>query len=205
VPLIRNDSQNSERPSAAAGDLLTTGTLDQRWSAARRLALDPAGVAALASALLSETEPRVREAILTGLARAATPAALEAVIPHLRSDDAGLRTGALDALRAMSAAVAPRLSELLHDPDPDVRVLACELVRQVPGDEASSLLSDVLVTEPDVNVCAAAVEVLAEVGGTEHIDALRHCAGRFPQESFLRFSIEVTLERISVGAQPRRG
>ena len=63
-------------------------------------------VAVLAAALSRESDPRVREAIFTGLARIATAESAAAVLPYLRSDDAGLRTAALDALRAMPQAAA---------------------------------------------------------------------------------------------------
>ena len=46
----------------------------------------------------------MREAIFTGLARIATAESAAAVVPYLRSDDASLRTGAIDALRAMPKA-----------------------------------------------------------------------------------------------------
>ena len=204
MPLIRTDPSHNKAAGAAHPGLLTAGTPDERWSAARAMGADEAAVAALGSALLSEPDPRVREAILTALARAASPAAVDAVLPHLRSDDASRRTGALDALRAMPAAVAPRLDELLCDPDPDVRVLACELVRHIPADQASSLLTGVLDNDPEVNVCAAAVEVLAELGGPQDLEALSRCAERFPAEAFLRFSVQVTVERISPqGSLPR--
>lgn len=205
MPLIRKDPPGATAPAPAGGDMLVRGSPDERWSAARAMGGDPAEVAALGSALLSEREPRVREAILTSLARSAAPAAVDAILPHLRSDDASLRTGALDALRAMPTAVAPRLAELLRDADPDVRVLACELVRHVRAAEASLLLAEILSSEPEINVCAAAVEVLAEIGGLEDIPALRLCAERFPDADFLRFSIQVTVERISAEAPPPRG
>jgi HEAT repeat protein len=204
VPLIRKEPPGALAQNVPSTDLLVRGTPDERWSAARAMGADAAGVAALASALLGESDARVREAILTSLARSATPAAVDALLPHLRSDDAGLRTGALDALQAMRLAVAPRLGELLHDPDSDVRLLACDLVRNVPAAEASSLLAGILHNEPEPNVCAAAVDVLAEVGGPADLPALSACAERFPNETFLRFCIEATVQRISAeGPQPR--
>ena len=77
-------------------------------------------MAVLASALSRESDPRVREAIFTGLARIATAESAAAVVPYLRSDDASLRTGAIDALRAMPRLRAAHLPLLLADPDADV-------------------------------------------------------------------------------------
>ena len=104
------------------------------------------------------------------------------MLPYLRSDDASLRTGALDALRAMPAAArAAHLPGLLADPDADVRLLSCELVRDLPEAEANRLLADLLERETEANVCAAAIEVLAEIGRPEAAagaGALRRRASR---------------------------
>jgi HEAT repeat protein len=173
--------------------------------AARAAAEVPGGVAALGGALTRETDPRVREAIFTGLARLGTGESAAAVLPYLRSDDAQLRIGALDALRAMPEAVAPHVPGLLADADPDVRVLACELARGLEAAEAIRALCDCLACEPEANVCGAAVEVLAEIGGPEALPELAACAERFQADPFLSFSIKVAAQRIGSQAPERRG
>lgn len=205
MPLIRKEPSAPAPAKDTPHEALTRGTPEERWEAARALGGDPTAVAPLALALVTEDQPRVREAILTGLARTASAEAVDAVLPHLRSDDAGLRTGVLDALKAMPSAVAARLEALLRDPDSDVRILACDLARHVPAAQAAPLLARVLQVEPEVNVCAAAVETLAELGGPDEAPALLACANRFPEAPFLRFSIEVTLDRIAAQAPPQRG
>ena len=72
---------------------------EERWTAARAAAELPDSAAALAAALPQETDSRVREAIFTSLSRIGTRDSVAAMLPMLRSDDAALRTGALDALR----------------------------------------------------------------------------------------------------------
>jgi len=204
MPLIRKDAapKAETRPDAAAAVArLAGGAADERWAAARELGGQPGGVEALGAALATEADPRVREAIFTSLARLGTAEAAAAVLPHLRTDDANLRTGALDALRAMPKAAAAHVPALLADGDADVRILACELVRHLPSEEVTRLLSDALVRDPEVNVCASAVDVLAECGGPEALPALQACAARFPDEAFLRFAVQVATERI--GGPPR--
>jgi len=124
---------------------------------------DASGRALVGEALLLEKDSRVREAIFTSLVRMATPQSALTILPHLRSDDATLRTGALDALRMMPEATQPHLKALLGDPDADVRLLACDLVRAQSPADATQMLTALLETEPEPNVCAAAVDVLAEV------------------------------------------
>ncbi|WP_334162495.1 HEAT repeat domain-containing protein [Phenylobacterium sp.] len=199
MPLIRKDAapKTDVRPDpAAAAGRLAGGTADERWAAARELGGRPGGEEVLGAALATEADPRVREAIFTTLARVGTAKAAAVVLPHLRTDDANLRTGALDALRAMPQSAAAHVPALLTDADVDVRVLACELVRHLPSGEATRLLGDLLSREPDVNVCASAVDVLAECGGPEALPALQACAARFADEAFLRFAIQVATERI---------
>jgi HEAT repeat protein len=195
MPLIRRPSPPSEPPAAAAASL-AEGTSDQRWAAVRAAAAQPGGVAQLAAALTQERDPRVLEAIFTGLARAATAESASAVVPFIRSDDASLRAGALDALRAMPEASRPHIARLLADPDADVRLLSCELVRGLPEGEANRLLCDLLDREAEMNVAAAAVEVLAEIGRPEALPALARCAERFVGEPFLAFSIKAATDRI---------
>lgn len=195
MPLIRKPA-GAARPEETSADL-ASGSSDARWAAARRLN-SPADVPALVAALEREAEPRVREALFTSLARIGGAESALALARQIRSDDAGLRTGALDALGGMAGEVAHILPDLLSDQDPDVRLLACELVRAAPEGAFTGLLCDLLLREPEANVAAAAVEVLSEVAGGEALPALDRCAERFAEEPFLVFAIRIARARIGV-------
>lgn len=201
MPLIRKDSDPtlSSTPSNTNNVLvaLTQGSTEERWASARAASDLPGGPEALGRALATEPNARVREAILTSLARLRSSESVEAVLPYLRSDDASLRTEALDALRAMGEILAPHLPGLLQDRDPDVRILACDLARSLPGTEGTRLLCVVLTSEAEPNVCAAAIDVLAESGGPEALSALEQCSGRFRNDPFLGFAIKVAASRIA--------
>jgi HEAT repeat protein len=208
MPLIRKPgATSSARPPAAAAVLeaLTTGNEDERWSAARAAAELPDSVAPLGRALARETSPRVREALFTALARIATEPSVEVILPYLRSDDSQARTGAFDALAAMRDVAWPHVAKLLRDPDRYVRILACELVRNMPAELAVPLYCDVLDSEAEPNVCAAAVDALAEIGGAAALPALERCAERFRASPFLAFSIAVATDRIRAQAAGTRG
>jgi HEAT repeat protein len=208
MPLIRKGPHEPSVSAAANPDAfiaLAHGTTEERWAAARSLATVPGGVDALGKALASESDARVREAIFTSLARAATVESAEAVLPYLRSDQADLRRAALDALKTMPGAVQPKLPELLADADADVRLLTCEIVLSIPSDESAQLLCNLLERESEVNVCAAAVGVLAEIGGADSLPVLSRCAARFASEPFLGFSIKAAADRIGAQPKPVRG
>jgi HEAT repeat protein len=199
MPLIRKPAAPpAPQPldPSAVRDRLARGSDEERWEAARAFPDSGESPWVLGGALEREEDSRVREAMFTSLARMATADSVEVVLPFLRSDDAQLRTGAADSLHAMRALIAPYMPGLLADADADVRMLACELARGLPGDEPARWLAALLDTETHPNVCAASVEVLAEIGGTDALPALDRCAERFRDTPFLVFSIQFAAERI---------
>jgi HEAT repeat protein len=198
MPLTRS----SKTPAAAADSAPLRAALDSsdaegRWAAARALSGDAGAVPALAAALEREAVPRVREAIMTALMRIGNAASVEAMLPYLRSDDAGVRAAAIEALQALPEAIAPFIPPLLSDLDSDVRLLATELARNLNGPEATRLLCDLLEREQHPNVCAAAIDVLTEVGTPQALPVLKACAARFAGTPFLPFAISVATARIS--------
>jgi HEAT repeat protein len=199
MPLIRKPidasiSQDATRPDVLKA--LRDADQEQRWSAARAAADVPGGADALIDALQSESSPRVREAMLTSLMRIGSPASIASIVRFLRSDDASLRTGALDALRTRHDVVRAHLPSLMNDADTDVRVLSCEVVRGLPSAEATQMLCDLLGRESEPNVCAAAIDVLAEVGDARALSALAECAQRFQDTPFLAFATKIATARI---------
>ncbi|MGH8295409.1 MAG: HEAT repeat domain-containing protein [Steroidobacteraceae bacterium] len=199
MPLVRKPTSPARAKSPSPAQVsagLASANPHERWAAARAAGALPASAAAVAAALPQETDPRIREAMFTSLARIATRDSITLIVPMLRSNDAALRMGALDALRSSETVAREALPQLVGDPDSDVRILSCELARCLPGEEASRTLCTLLAHEPEVNVCAAAIEVLAEAGNPEALPALAQCAQRFSQVPFLSFAIHLARERI---------
>jgi HEAT repeat protein len=199
MPLVKKPSSQTPTPAPDARSLaaaLLQGTDDERWAAARGAFETPDALSLLGDALARERVPRVREAIFTALAKIGTPEAAAAVLPYLRLDDAAQRTAALDALKAMPSAAGGHLPRLLGDADPDVRLLACEIARNLRADEASGMLVELIAREDNGNVCAAAIEVLAEIGGPSSLPALAKCGARFPDDPFLGFAVKTAADRI---------
>lgn len=187
-----------EHPRDLAGlcAQLREGDLDQRRWAARDLVGLPAAGAALGEQLLREAEPSVREAIFTTLKAHASEAAAAALLPLLRSEDAVLRNGAIEALSGMPQAVAPKVAGLLRDQDPDVRIFTVNLLGDLQHPQVPQWLAQVLAHEAAVNVVAAAIEVLAEVGGPEHLGALQEAKRRFADDPFIAFAADMAAQRI---------
>jgi HEAT repeat protein len=167
----------------------------RRRSAARDLGDHPGAAEIVCAALADETSSSVREALFTTVIRLGTEAAARGLIPFLHSEDVALRNGATDALKSMPQAVAPRLNELLCGPR-DVRIFGVEIVGSLAHPDAPRLLVRVIESDDDVNVCAAAVDALAECGRPEAVAPLRALLERFPGLPFLEFSVMTALSRI---------
>lgn len=196
MPLIRTAQPTavpSDREDAAAGLHAPDPAL--RRAAVRALATRDGADAVLAAALARETEPSVLSAMLAALAASARPVAVEALLACLRSEDAWLRGGAIDALRALPEALAPYLAGLLADADPDVRTLAIGLLDSAHPGDAEALLLDLIERERQVNVCAAALEVLATIASGASIAPLEALGARLGGEPFLAFAIDLALAR----------
>jgi HEAT repeat protein len=197
MPLVKGSKGPASNGSSPRQAALDSSDPESRWAAARALAGQPQAVAALAAALGREPVPRVREAIMTSLIRIGNAASVEVLLPCLRSEDAGQRAAAIEALQSLPDAIAPFMAPLLNDLDSDVRLLATELARNMKAAEATRLLCELIEREQHPNVCAAAIDVLTEVGTPEALPALEKCAERFTGTPFLPFAVSVAIARIA--------
>jgi len=197
VPLIKGKTGGAGGGSDAQQGALDSPDADSRWTAARALTGQADAVPALAAALSREPVSRVREAMMTALIRIGNAASIEVILPYLRSQDASVRAAAIEALQALPDAIAPFMTPLLNDGDSDVRLLATELARNMEAAEATRLLCELIEREHHPNVCAAAIDVLTEVGTPEALPTLERCAARFASTPFLPFAVSVAMSRIS--------
>jgi HEAT repeat protein len=205
MPLIRRDiPEPTVEPVLEPLDRLAADLRDpdpeRRWSAARRMGGRAGTAAHLAAALDQESEPSVIEAIFTSLGRTGGEESVQALMSWLRSDDAARRGGAIEALQMMPDAVDAHMSALLQDSDCDVRIMACDLARRLPRERATSLLCAVLDRDDHPNACAAAVDVLAEIGTRDAVPCLERCRERFSRDPFLPFAIAAAVESIRAHA-----
>jgi HEAT repeat protein len=175
---------------------LRSGDAEQRRWAARDLARHAQAATALGEQLLREADTSVREALFTSLQAIASEGAAGALLPLLRSEDAQLRNGAIESLAGMPQAVGPRMASLLRDADVDVRIFSVNLLGELRHPQVPTWLLQVLQHETNINVVAAALEVMAEVGTPEHSNAVRAVAQRFAGDAFIGFAVDMAVERI---------
>jgi HEAT repeat protein len=188
------EEQQPEPPSVA--DLLRQVD-DPDPELRREAALGLVGVDEAVPALLErvgdEQEPAVRDAVLTTLAANDTDRVAESLAVHLASDDAGLRTATAEALATMPLSVPAILPHLLADDDHDVRVMTAMVLADLQHPAALDWLAEMIRDDPHPNVVAAAIDALLPSLGPEHTELLTRAARRFPNDPFLRFTIEAAL------------
>ena len=168
----------------------------ERRQAARALSAMPDAVAVVCAHLADEPNLSVRSIILTGLIVNKSPAVVDGLLPLLRSEDANLRNGAIEALQQMPDEVAPRVESMLADADSDVRIFAINVLAALPHPMVPTWLRHVVTTDPHVNVCAEALDALAEVGEPSAIPALEALVDRFPDVAFIQFAVDAAVRRI---------
>jgi HEAT repeat protein len=168
-----------------------------RRAAARALGADPAAVPALLAALDVEADRPVRSALLGALAAIGSEDAVTGLAGCLRSDDAWLRNAAIDQLRGMPAQVAPVLAHLLVDWDGDVRILAVSIIDSLRHPLVEEWLLQLIATDDDVNVCGAALDVLAEVATLAAAGPVGNLIARFAGEPYIEFAGRLVLSRLA--------
>jgi HEAT repeat protein len=174
------------------------GSTDARLRREAALALsgDRTATHSLVARLGVETDSNVRAALFSSLVAIGGTRTATLVAIFLRSDDPGLRNGAIEALKQFYIAAAPAVDALLDEEDSDLRLLAIEVTRAWPGRLAVPRLLRVIEHEQNVNVCAAAVDVATELGTPELLGALARLRRRFADQPFLVFAADIARTRI---------
>ncbi len=126
----------------------------------------------------------------------ATPAVVEGLLPLLACEQAVIRIGVIEVLQQIPDLVGPHVAVLLGNDSPDVRIFTINILESLRHPGVVSWLIGVLQTDPHVNVCATAIDLLGEVGDHSAIAALRAVKARFPNEPFIQFSADVALGQI---------
>ncbi len=167
----------------------------RRW-AALDLAAFPDAADEICARLEQETQTPVREAMFTTLIEIGGNAVVRNLIPLLRSEDVALRNAVVEALQQLPDAVSPYMATMLEDPDTDCRIFAVNVLANLRHPQTPAWLAQVVTQDADFNVCASAVDVLAEVGTPEAIPALTALPERFSDEPFMQFCVQAAIRRI---------
>ncbi|MGN7610963.1 HEAT repeat domain-containing protein [Magnetococcales bacterium HHB-1] len=198
-PTDTQAEQEQRRALRGPGGLLTQLTDHdpqvRRW-AIRDLSSYPEAVPPLCDHLKTESVDAVREAIFTTLVTIGGETVITNLVPLLRSEDPSLRNGSIEVLQELPRDVANHIHTLMDDDDEDVRGFAIDIMAGLKHPEIPNWLVQILEQDQDINVCTKAVECLTEVGTAEHIPALKSVIERFPDEPYVKFSVDMAIRRI---------
>lgn len=197
MALVRPKLDSAAPPASSSEPTLDAASATIRRQAARAHAADPDAVGLLAARLRIESDDSVREALLAALGAVGTAEAVTHLFALLDSEDVWLRNAAIETLQGMDAAVLEALERNLDHPDSDHRIFAVNVLTSLRHPAAADLALRALERDAHVNVCAAALDVLAEIGRPDMVQAIAAAVDRFPDEPFLRFAAKAALRRIA--------
>jgi HEAT repeat protein len=192
---------NAADTSAAKGlDPLTAELVSEsvsiRRQAARALSALPEATGLLCAHLSGEPNLSVRSIIYTGIISQPSAAAVQGLLPLLRSEEVSLRNEAIQALQEMPNVVMPQMELALTDADSDVRIMATNVLAALHHPDAPARLLRIVAEDAHVNVCSAALDGLAEVGEVEAIPVLESLMLRFRDVAYIQFAARAAIRRI---------
>lgn len=158
------------------------------FSAIERMVSDK-DVQGLSMLAISEIDRAAVDAAITALARVGNDEAVDELISFLSAEDAYLINEAIEALQLLGARAIDRVAALLKREEPDLRIFALKVLREMKDLRLRGLVRHVLEVETDPNVASLAVECLSEVGSREDVALLEAVAGRFP-DPYVRFAVD---------------
>lgn len=191
----QEDRKNPRECSALIASLADKSATTRRW-AARDLVNCPHSAVVLVDRLKHEPELSVREVILSTLTQLGNAEAVTGLVDCLRSEDAALRNEAVEAMKQLPDEVAPMMQGLLTDTDPDVRIFTVNILESLCHPDVEAWLIEVITTDPHINVCATAVDLLSEVGTQASLVPLALLKSRFSADPYIQFAANLALRRI---------
>lgn len=197
-PVVEDERKQLRDCAGLTAELENANPTARRW-AARDLTDCPAASAALVNRLQREEDISVREVILSTLTSLGDEVAVAGLVGCLRSEDAALRNEAIEAMKQLPDEVAPIMRGLLADANPDVRIFTVNILESLRHPEVESWLIAVIDNDPQLNVCATAVDLLGEVGSSAAREPLLRLKARYADEPYIQFATDLALERITEG------
>jgi hypothetical protein len=165
---------------------------------ALRDAMEAGSVEYLALLLLGEDDPFVRETALMYLARLDGAFPAQVLVRLMCEGETLLRNAAIETLGYLGERAVDALASLIADAGAatDSRIYALTALELIDSPRAAELALEVALKDPDANICAAAIDVVAGSGVREMAAALDKVAARFPDQPYLAFAASAAQRRL---------
>lgn len=126
---------------------------------------------------LEDKSPLVSLLAARALATWGEPIVAEHLLPALQRFEAWNPNVLASLLVSLGKTVAPALRNSLRNPQhsPWVRTIALKALAELRDPLATPLALEVLRQEQDINLQIAAIQLLGQLGGSEHIPLIRRC------------------------------
>ncbi|MBB4196849.1 hypothetical protein CCR94_06480 [Rhodoblastus sphagnicola] len=146
--------------------------------------------------LAVEPERDVRAALLSNLIGQKSAEVADLLASIFDKGDAALRNEVMEALWSMPEESIDKMPVLLASPDRKQRLLAVNVLSEIPHPHAVELLEQVLLSEPDVNICLGAVDGLTHTDDFRSAGRLAQFAARFPEVDQVQFVVRSLLRSL---------
>ncbi len=190
------EKRKSERTFEDLLNQLNSPVASERRWAAKDLADYKDSANELVKRLMKEEDLSVREQIFLSLMIVDGNVAIKGIIDCLKSDDASLRNQSIETLKQMADVVAPYIENLIKSPDSDTRIFAINILESLRHPNVIKWLVEVIEGDTNVNVCATALDLLAEVGNEASLPAIEKVKERFKEEPYIQFTADLAIKRI---------
>ncbi|MGB3724364.1 MAG: HEAT repeat domain-containing protein [Glaciecola sp.] len=177
-------------------DVLINDDINARRNAAKQAFMYPEWVNEYSQIIQDEPCFEVREALFYALQKIGNADVVAALIPLLSSEDVWIRNAVIEVLQCIPNEIEGHIIGLLNDRDSDVRIFAIDILQVLAHKKSPEWLMSVLKDEEHVNVVAAAVDRLAELGSPEMVPAIKDVAMRFRNEPYIQFACNTAIERM---------
>lgn len=188
-----------ERDSLGAQDLRDPNPEIRRRAAQTMRDVDH--VAALIAVIEQEENRAVRAAIFNALREIGGEQVAMGLVQFLGCEDTEIRNASVAAMKTLGTYVGQIMPDLLLHEDPDVRIMAIDILQDLDHPSAPAWLGDVLLQDENQNVIGTAIDRLVEIGTAEQCDALHAAAKRFPNDPFIAFAAEQAILAIDDGQE----
>jgi FOG: HEAT repeat len=143
--------------------------------------------------MLKSSNIGVQESADNALRKIGGREVVSGVIPLLRSDDAPVRNGAMDILRALGSQELQSIIPLLKEEDVDIRIFATDILGSAGNVMAVAPLCEALLKDPEVNVRYQAAVSLGDLGLPEAAKCLNQA---MRDEEWVQYSVIEALAKI---------